>query len=65
MLAELRVATVRSAVYLNIFTDFTNFTEFTPGTHQVEFLEQTLDQVVEWANALAPLRAAARAGAAA
>jgi NAD(P)H-dependent FMN reductase len=65
VLAELRVATVRSAVYLNIFTDFTNFTAFTPGTHQVEFLEQTLDQVIEWADALAPLRAAARAGAAA
>ncbi|MGY1695686.1 MULTISPECIES: NADPH-dependent FMN reductase [unclassified Geodermatophilus] len=65
VLAELRVATVRSAVYLNLFTDFADFTDFTPGTHQVEFLEQTLDQVVEWADALAPLRAAARAGAAA
>jgi len=65
VLAELRVATVRAGVYLNIFTDFRDFTEFTPGTHQVEFLEQTLDQVVEWASALAPLRASAESGAAA
>ena len=65
VLAELRVATVRAAVYLNIVTDFTNFTEFTPGPHQAEFLQQTLDQVVEWAHALAPLRGATPADAAA
>jgi hypothetical protein len=31
----------------------------------VQFLEQTLDQVVEWAQALAPLRAETESGAAA
>jgi NAD(P)H-dependent FMN reductase len=59
VMAELRVATVRASVTLSLFTDFTNFTEFTPGPHQVETLEQTIDQVVEWSRALAPLRQAA------
>ena len=59
VLAELRVATVRSSVALSMFTDFTDFRAFTPGTHNVETLEQTLDQVVEWSRALAPLRRAA------
>ena len=65
VLAELRVATVRAGVYLSIFTDFENFTGFTPGPHQVQFLEQTLDQGVEWAQALAPLRAETESGTAA
>ena len=62
---ELQMADVRTNVALSLFTDFENFTEFTPGSHQVQFLEQTLDQVVEWAQALAPLRAETESGAAA
>ena len=56
VLAELRVATVRTSVHLSLFTDFREFREFTPGAHQLGTLEQTLDQVVAWSSALAPLR---------
>ena len=61
VLAELRVATVRTSVHLSLFTDFREFREFTPGPHQAGTLEQTLDQVVAWSSALAPLRLGAAA----
>jgi hypothetical protein len=51
-----RVATVRTSVHLSLFTDFREFGELTPGPHQPGTLEQTLDQVVAWSSALAPLR---------
>lgn len=50
---------VRSQVALSLFTDFENFSVFKPGAHQVDALNATIDQVVAWAGALAPLRAAA------
>jgi NAD(P)H-dependent FMN reductase len=56
--AELQMADVRSQVALSLFTDFENFTVFKPGDHQLEPLNTTLDQVVAWSEALAPLRAA-------
>jgi NAD(P)H-dependent FMN reductase len=56
---ELRMADVRSQVSLSLFTDFENFSVFKPGDHQAAVLETTLDQVVEWSKALAPLRNAA------
>ena len=54
---ELQLADVRSQVALSLFTDFQNFRDFAPGEHQVPALQTTLDQVVAWSNALAPLRA--------
>lgn len=55
---ELQLADVRSQVALSLFHDFENFSEFKPGDHQVEALNTTLDQVLAWSAALAPLRAA-------
>ncbi|GHJ42021.1 NADPH-dependent FMN reductase [Streptomyces sp. TS71-3] len=55
---ELQMADVRSQVALSLFTDFENFSTFKPGDHQREALNTTLDQVVAWSKALAPLRAA-------
>jgi NAD(P)H-dependent FMN reductase len=55
--AELQLADVRSQVALSLFTDFANFRDFAPGEHQLPALHTTLDQVVAWSNALAPLRA--------
>jgi NAD(P)H-dependent FMN reductase len=57
--AELQMADVRSQVALSLFTDFENFSVFTPGDHQRQSLASTLDQVVAWSEALAPLRVTA------
>jgi NAD(P)H-dependent FMN reductase len=57
--AELKMADVRSQVMLTLHHDFENFSVFKPGAHQQDALQTTLDQVVEWSRALAPLRAAA------
>jgi NAD(P)H-dependent FMN reductase len=54
---ELQLADVRSQVALSMHTDFENFSVFKPGPHQADALDTTLDQVVAWSEALAPLRA--------
>jgi NAD(P)H-dependent FMN reductase len=56
---ELKMADVRSQVALSLFTEFVNFSEFAPGEHQVVSLNTLLDEVIEWSNALAPLRKSA------
>jgi NAD(P)H-dependent FMN reductase len=63
VLAEVKVATVRSQVFLSMFTDFTISDpsepgEFTPGEQQEPALQGMLDEVIAWSNALAPVRAA-------
>lgn len=55
VMAELQVADVRAQVALSLFTDFAG-AELAPGSHQAAALATTLDQVVRWADALAPLR---------
>ncbi|MBQ0997669.1 NADPH-dependent FMN reductase [Streptomyces sp. RK62] len=55
---ELQMADVRAQVGLSLFHDFENFSVLKPGEFQVEALNATLDQVVAWSRALAPLRAA-------
>jgi NAD(P)H-dependent FMN reductase len=57
--SELAMATVRNQVALSLMTDFTNFTELTPAPYQQAQLDATLDQVVAWSAALAPLRTTA------
>ncbi|MGV9706886.1 NADPH-dependent FMN reductase [Streptomyces sp. NPDC003483] len=54
---ELQMADVRSQVSLSLFNDFENFSAFKPGDFQVEALNTTLDQLLAWSEALAPLRA--------
>lgn len=54
---ELQMADVRAQVALSLFTDFENFSTFKPADIQRDTLNTTLDQVIAWANALAPLRA--------
>lgn len=53
---ELQMADVRSQVALSLFTDFENFTVFKPADAQADALTTTLDQIISWTNALAPLR---------
>ncbi|MEV7238440.1 NAD(P)H-dependent oxidoreductase [Streptomyces sp. NPDC051020] len=53
---ELQMADVRSQVALSLFNDFESFSTFKPIDAQHDALTATLDQVIAWTNALAPLR---------
>ncbi|MET7778167.1 MULTISPECIES: NADPH-dependent FMN reductase [Streptomyces] len=53
---ELQMADVRSQVALSLFTDFENFSVFKPADSHRDAVTATLDQVVAWSKALAPLR---------
>jgi NAD(P)H-dependent FMN reductase len=55
---ELQLADVRAQVALSLITDFENYSVFKPNDYQLGALNSVLDQVVAWAKALAPLRAA-------
>ena len=66
VLAEVKVAGVRSQVALSMFDDFaiTDPTEaggFTPRAHQSVILAEMLDELVAWAGALQTLREGAAA----
>lgn len=66
VLAELRVATVRTQVALSLFTDFTIADPaepglLTPAAHQRQALATLLDDVLLWSNALQPIREGAPA----
>jgi len=61
ILAEMKVATVRSQVVLSLFNDFkfsdpTETGTFVPGPHQEPTLVTMLSEVVSWSQALKPLR---------
>ena len=56
VMAELKVATVRSQVILSLFTDFENFTKFRPATFQEKAVNTMLDEVIAWGSALKTLR---------
>lgn len=61
VMAEVKVADVRTAVALSLFNDFTLTDmsrpgEVTPGPHQEPTLTRLIDEVVAWSDALAPLR---------
>jgi len=52
----LGMADVPRQVALGFHTDFENFSIFTPGPASAVALEATLEQVIAWSDALAPLR---------
>jgi NAD(P)H-dependent FMN reductase len=61
ILAELRMATVRTQVALSLHHDFTIINptepgEVLPGPHQHQTLTALLDDVVAWSRALEPIR---------
>jgi len=56
VMAELKVATVRSQVQLSLFTDFENFTKFKPAPFQEKSANTMLDEVIDWGGALKALR---------
>lgn len=53
----LGLADVGYQVAISVLTDFENNTTFVPGDRHVAALGTTLDQVLAWSTALAPLRA--------
>ncbi|MEV0338215.1 NAD(P)H-dependent oxidoreductase [Nocardia sp. NPDC050713] len=53
----LGMADVSYQVAISLLTDFENHTTFTPRVHHVTALNKTLDQLIAWSAALAPLRA--------
>jgi NAD(P)H-dependent FMN reductase len=55
ILAELQVATVRTQLTLNSYTDFENFYVFKPAGQHEETLNMVLDQVMSWGTALKPV----------
>ncbi|MGA8117667.1 MAG: NAD(P)H-dependent oxidoreductase, partial [Actinocatenispora sp.] len=61
VLAEVKVADVRTQVVLSLFADFeiddmSQPGTFTPGPRQEATLTRMLDEVVAWSGALRPLR---------
>jgi NAD(P)H-dependent FMN reductase len=63
ILAELKVADVRSVVALSLGTDFASFDAeqldaFRPPSLHEQALVSVVDEVVAWSQALAPLRKA-------
>ena len=49
---ELKIADVRQAVQLSLFTDFENFATFKPAAMHEQVVGTMLDQVVAWSAAL-------------
>jgi NAD(P)H-dependent FMN reductase len=56
IMAELQVATIRTQLTLNSYTDFDNFYDFKPTGQHEETLNTVLDQVVSWGTALKSVR---------
>ncbi|NCU18048.1 NADPH-dependent FMN reductase [Pallidibacillus pasinlerensis] len=56
ILAELQVATVRTAVTFSLMSDFENMSEFKPAAYHDENINGMLDQVINWSRALKTVR---------
>jgi len=61
IVAELKMASVRSSVGLTFGEDFQGYADFTPRETQEGYLTTTLDEVVAWGVALKTVREAAAA----
>ena len=56
VLAEVQIATVRNQVLLSMYTDFENFSVFKPGPTKEQSVNDMLDQLIAWGEALKTLR---------
>ena len=56
VMAEVKVATVRAQVQLSIYNDFENFTKFKPHSVHKKSVNNMLDEVIVWGNALKTVR---------
>lgn len=55
ILAELKVATVRTTVNFSFISDFENFSVFKPHDYHAENAQGMFDDLLEWARVFAPL----------
>ena len=53
---ELQMADVRAQVMLSLFTDFINMSEFKPDARHESEVDEMINQVISWSNALKILR---------
>lgn len=56
VLAEQKVAGVRTNPAFNLFTDFENFSEFKPGEHMAQGVLDMFEELITWAKALKTIR---------
>lgn len=56
IMGELKIADVRQAVHLSLFTDFENFAAFKPAAMHEKTVGTMLDELVSWATALKTVR---------
>ncbi|WP_249871534.1 NADPH-dependent FMN reductase [Oceanobacillus saliphilus] len=56
ILAELQVATVRTAVTFSLITDFENMSVFKPADYHKNNANEMFDQVIAWSQALKTVR---------
>lgn len=56
ILAELQVATVRTAVTFSLMTDFENMSVFKPADYHENNMNEMLDQLINWSRALKMIR---------
>lgn len=54
--AELHMADVRAQVMFSLFTDFVNMSEFKPDPRHENEVNELINQVIAWSNALKVLR---------
>ncbi|HEX9812313.1 MAG TPA: NADPH-dependent FMN reductase [Burkholderiales bacterium] len=57
VMGEVKVADVRQAVQLSLFTDFENFTAFKPAAMHEKTVNTMLNEVIAWGTALKSVRA--------
>lgn len=56
IMGEIKVADVRQAVQLSLFTDFENFTTFKPAAMHEKTVNAMLNEVIAWGTALKTVR---------
>nr|WP_086350692.1 NAD(P)H-dependent oxidoreductase [Enterococcus sp. 9E7_DIV0242]OTP11612.1 hypothetical protein A5888_003711 [Enterococcus sp. 9E7_DIV0242] len=56
VLAEQKIADVRTNPAFNLFTDFENFSTFNPGAHMEAGVTDMLNELIEWSKAFETIR---------
>jgi NAD(P)H-dependent FMN reductase len=56
IMAEVRIADIRTQVMLNLMTDFENYSKFTPNSHHEQKVNELLDELIAWSTAMKTLR---------
>lgn len=56
VLSELQIAHVRNQVMLSLFTDFEDFSVFKPGPSKEKSVNDMLDQLIAWGEAMKTVR---------